>query len=77
MRYVEQDNLPTNRPHMRWMLGEILDSIFPAENSPWSLGKLSPQAFAETLKLIKRHSSLPIEPTFEEFTTPEARHVAP
>ena len=25
MRYVEQDNLPTNRPHMRWMLGEILD----------------------------------------------------
>ena len=77
MRYVEQDNLPTNRPHMRWMLGEILDSIFPAENAPWSLGKLPPQAFAETLKLIKRHSSLPIEPTFEEFTTPEARHVAP
>ena len=40
MRYVNADKVPTNRPHMRWMLREILRSIFPEPGDDWNFGKL-------------------------------------
>lgn len=77
MRYVEADNLPTNRPHMRWMLREILRSIFPEKGDPWQFGQLSPGAYTEALHLLQRRSILPSTPAFEDLVIPEARHVAP
>jgi NitT/TauT family transport system substrate-binding protein len=65
MDYVQKDNLPTNRMHMRWMLKEILPSIFPDRQGEWIPGKLSRPAFEQTRQILIRNASLKNAPTFE------------
>jgi len=77
MRYIEKDNLPTNRPHMRWMLTEILRSIFPEAGDPWQFGRLSPAAFEKTAALLELGTGSGRIPAYNELVTPEARNVAP
>jgi NitT/TauT family transport system substrate-binding protein len=77
MRYVDADKVPTNRPHMRWMLREILRSIFPEPGDDWNFGKLSPQAYAQAVELLRRHGNLQGAPAFDDFVTTEAGHVVP
>jgi NitT/TauT family transport system substrate-binding protein len=73
MRYIEKDNLPTNRPHMRWMLSEILRSIFPDTGDTWRFGLLTPEAYAKAAELLQYGSALPAVPAFDALVTPEAR----
>mgnify|MGYP001769302145 CR=1 FL=1 len=77
MRYIERDNLPTNRPHMRWMLTEILRSIFPETGDPWQFGRLATAAFDKTAALLELGTGSGRIPTYNELVTPEARDVAP
>lgn len=53
MGYVEQERLPTNRTHMRWMLQVILRSIFPEEGDRWTLGELSREDYETTARWVK------------------------
>ena len=77
MRYIERDNLPTNRPHMRWMLTEILRSIFPETGAPWQFGRLATAAFDKTAALLELGTGSGRIPAYNELVTPEARDVAP
>lgn len=77
MRHVEADHLPTNRPHMRWMLREILRSVFPEEQDPWQFGVLAPAAFQQTAASIALGNPAFVAPDFVSMVIPEARHAAP
>ena len=77
MRHIARDNLPTNRPHMHWMLREILRSIFPEGGDAWAFGRLAPESYAKTVALVQYGGTLGAAPAFHELATPEARHVAP
>jgi NitT/TauT family transport system substrate-binding protein len=77
MRHVREDNLPTNRPHMRWMLGEILRSIFPEPGDPWAFGRISPQAYGRAVQILEQHAHVGGASAYDNFVTPEARHVVP
>ena len=50
MRYINDAKIPTNRPHMKWMLSTVLNSIFPEDESDWTAGKLSIEQYQESLK---------------------------
>lgn len=67
MNYVNTDNLPTNRPHMSWMLNEIIDSIFPGKNDTWIKGQLSRAAYDDTINVLSKYGSLPKAPKYDEF----------
>jgi NitT/TauT family transport system substrate-binding protein len=77
MRFVDSENLPTNRPHMRWMLREVLRSIFPEPGDAWSFGQLKPYAHDRAVQLLQRREQRRSAPVFNEFAIPEARHEAP
>lgn len=77
MHQITAGNLPTNRPHMNWMLREILLSIFPGPGDSWSFGKLSAQTYADSVALLERHGSLHGAPGYQDFVTTEARDAAP
>lgn len=65
MEYVNRDNLPTNRAHMRWMLKEMVASIFPGPDDDWTEGRLSPAAYARTVEILTRHAGLREAPRYE------------
>ncbi len=72
MRYIEQEKLPTNRPHMAWMLDEILKSIFPTNDDPWTFGVLSRQSYRETTQLLQRQGRIDSPPAYQDFVRTEA-----
>ncbi len=74
MRYIEADHLPTNRPHMRWMLTEILRSAFPTEQDSWQFGVLDSDDFQLTAAQIALGDPAFVSPDFATMVTPEARH---
>lgn len=74
MRYIDAEKLPTNRPHMAWMLAEILKSVFPAAGDPWTFGVLSPQAYREASGLLQRQGRIASPPTYQDFVRTEALH---
>ena len=67
MRYVERDNVPTNRPHMKWMLEKILDSIMPDLQDEWIYGALSRQDFERTVNVMREQGMLQQTPVFDDF----------
>ncbi|MFA6293702.1 MAG: ABC transporter substrate-binding protein [Victivallales bacterium] len=67
MKYVRKENLPTNRMHMKWMLREILASIFPEKGDDWVFGKLSRSTYDGTREMLIRHGGLKSAPNFEDF----------
>ncbi len=77
MRQIDATKVPTNRPHMGWMLREILLSIFPGPGDSWTPGRLSERAYSDSVALLERHGSLQGAPGYQDFVTPEARDAAP
>lgn len=67
MKYVRKENLPTNRMHMKWMLHEMLASIFPAKNDDWIFGRLSRNTYDGVREMLIRHGGLKTAPPFEDF----------
>jgi NitT/TauT family transport system substrate-binding protein len=67
MRYVRKENLPTNRMHMKWMLHEILVSIFPAKGDDWVFGRLSRKTYDSSSDMLIRYGGLKSAPSFEDF----------
>lgn len=72
MRYVHEARLPTNRPHMRWMLNTLLPSIYPKKWDLWETGKLSPAAYTAALTFFNIKDSAP---AFADFVSKEASYV--
>lgn len=71
MDHVARDNRPVNRAHMRWMLREILASIFPGADGGWTEGRLSRAAYERTVEILTRHGGLKSAPPFGEMVIEE------
>jgi len=71
MARVEKSQLPMNKPHMHWMLNEILTSIFPDENSLWTFGRLSQQSYLNACNLLKKEGAIHNTPEFTSFIKDE------
>ncbi len=59
--------LPANRPHERWMLRHILDSIFISGTKPEEVGTLSPSAFKASTQALIDAGLLKKTPDFSRF----------
>ncbi|MBP2665257.1 MAG: transporter substrate-binding protein [Firmicutes bacterium] len=68
MQYVIKDNVPTNRPHMKWMLEKILTSVIPGTQDAWAFGRLSRQDYSRTVQVMRQQGLLQQSPTYEDFT---------
>lgn len=71
MRQIHTAKLPTNRPHMRWMLESVLASIYPGPKDRWIPGKLARADYENALSFFDIEDSAP---AFTVFTSPEAAH---
>jgi len=71
MVYIKKSKLPTNRPHMKWMLDNVLDAIYPSEGESWKVGKLSEKSFNESVSILNITNDI----SYELFTSKEARDV--
>ncbi len=69
MTRVEEANLPTNRPHMRWMLEEILNSSFPDANGGWTFGSLSRASYEASCAMLLKYGVIAAAPKYETFVT--------
>lgn len=68
MQYVDKDNVPTNRPHMQWMLEKILTSVIPGANDSWAFGRLSREDYSRTIQGMRQQGLLQQAPSYEDFT---------
>jgi len=68
MSYVEKWNVPTNRPHMKWMLEKILASVVPGTQDGWTFGTLSKQDYERTVQILRQQGRLTQAPDYEVFT---------
>ena len=75
MAYVERSNVPTNRPHMKWMLDKILQSVVPGPEKNWEIGVLSRQDYERTVQTLQQQGMLPQIPDFTAFTGGETDYV--
>ena len=67
MRYVQEAHVPTNQPHMKWMLEKILPSIVPVADSNWPMGYLPRDSYDRTANALKTHGSIKSHPPYEDF----------
>lgn len=65
MKYIDESQLPTNRAHMRWMLREIVASVFPGSDDGWTAGRLSRADYDTTVRLLMDHGDLQEAPDYE------------
>lgn len=75
MSYVEKDNVPTNRPHMKWMLEKILASVFIEVKDQWTFGSLSRQDYEKTVLIMRQQGIIKQAPDYESFTGGGLRYV--
>ncbi len=75
MRHTRAAKVPTNRAHMRWMLKAMLASIFPEKPGAWQIGRLSREAYAQTVNMLVEHGVITNAPDFNEFTFEELPNV--
>ena len=75
MAYVERSNVPTNRPHMKWMLEKMLESIMPGPEKNWKFGVLSRQDYERTVQTLQQQGMLQQLPDFTAFTGGETDYV--
>lgn len=75
IRYAREAKVPANRPHTRWMLDAMLDSIFPGQPAAWTAGILSPEAYAGTVEMMIGHGMITNAPAFRDFTAQESPDV--
>lgn len=67
MHHVLVPNVPTNRPHMRWMLEKILPAILPGEEGSWTFGVLDPKDYARAAETLKRYGVVDTAPSYAAF----------
>jgi NitT/TauT family transport system substrate-binding protein len=67
MHHVLQPNIPTNRPHMKWMLEKILPSILPEEAGTWEPGVLKKAAYEKAAAAMKKNGVIESAPSYEVF----------
>ncbi len=77
MGYVTLDQLPTNRSHMRWMLREIIASVFPGPDGVWETGRLARQDYDATVDALTRYAGLKSAPDYARFVIPEPSDALP
>ncbi len=71
MGYINRSKLPTNRPHMEWMLDKVLEATYPSGEESWRVGRLSEQSFNQSISILNITNEIP----YESFTSKEARDV--
>ncbi len=71
MDYVARDRRAVNRVHMRWMLKEMVASIFPPPGGDWAEGRLSRPAYERTVEILTRHAGLKAAPRYEDLVIEE------
>jgi len=64
---ARQAGVSTNRPHERWMLRHILDSIFVAGTPPAAFGSLDRSAFASAVLALRSAGLMDQAPEFAVF----------
>ncbi len=62
MAYARRDNIPTNRPHQRWMLEKILPAILEEP-----MGVLSEETYSHTASTLQRVGLIDGASSFEAF----------
>ena len=67
MNYVQKAHVPTNRPHMKWMLEKILSTVIPDADDPWKLGELSREDYLNTVTMAKKQGLIKDAPSYEDF----------
>lgn len=67
LKEARKAGVPANRPHERWMLGHILDSIFMAGKPDDHAGRLGLKAFENTVTILASAGFLPSLPEFSTF----------
>lgn len=73
MAHCRKAHVPTNRPHQKWMLLRMLDSIFPGENGGWREGVLSEEDFDRTVNTMRYQGQLVSPPGFGDFVAGEVK----
>lgn len=73
MQRVKQAWVPSNRVHMRWMLQEMIASVFPDSQSARQTGKLLQDDYTRTVALLRNQRIIRNSVPLDQFTTPEAR----
>lgn len=71
MGYIDLEQLPTNRAHMRWMLREMIATVFPGPEDPWVAGRLQRDDYDKAVQILTRHGDLRGAPDFESFAVGE------
>ena len=64
---AQRAKVPVNRPHERWMLRHILDSIFVPGERPEQAGSLSAAEFQATAQALQDAGLLKALPSFSHF----------
>ena len=59
--------LPVNRPHERWMLNHVLDSIFVPGEAAERVGRLAPSEFQNSAQALLKAGLLKTLPDFSRF----------
>jgi len=67
MKHTEAAHTGTNMAQQRWMLDRMQDLIMPADSDPSALGKLKPEDYNRTGKIMKEFGLIDHIPPFEEF----------
>ncbi len=68
MKYVTAANVPTNRPHMKWMMEKILASSLPGVGDRWKLGELRLGDYDRTVKALVEQGTLSAPMPINVFT---------
>lgn len=71
LREAARAGVPANRPHQRWMLEQLLEGIFPADDAP--AGVLAPEAFTRTAQALLAAGLIARIPDFATFAPLEGR----
>ena len=71
LRESRRAGVPANRPHSRWMLQQILDTIFLPE-SPELVGRLEPAMYRKAVQMLTAAGMIGSAPEFSRFAPFEA-----
>ncbi|MBN2706190.1 MAG: ABC transporter substrate-binding protein [Deltaproteobacteria bacterium] len=66
LRESRNGNVPANRPHTRWTLQQVLESIFPPETGRRP-GRLERKAYEQTLQTLIATRRVAAGPSYEDF----------
>lgn len=72
LRESRRAGVPANRPHLRWMLNHVLDSVCPSDKGV-RRGHLDRSAFDDTARAMRSAGMIKQVPAFEDFAPLETR----